>query len=663
MNTYKFNLNELETGENEKEFYGAEGISFTGQKKENGVILRLYQPYLAAYGMGERFNRVNQKGLTVKTEVFEKFCNQGQVSYCPIPFFFTDSGTGVYIDTLTVVDFSFKEHVEMQIVRDSKGELPEVYLFLGTPGEIIGSFSDVTGKPQVTPKWSLGPWMSANRWNTQEETKKQLALTEECGFPHTVLVLEAWSDEATFYRFNEHGEWENPEVMVRELKDHGIHLVLWQIPVLKRMNEGENHPVLDEDWEYAKAHGLCIKNKDGSCYQIPEDHWFPGSLLPDFSNPETVKWWFGKRQYLLSMGVDGFKTDGGEFILRDDVVSLEGLTGLELRNAYASMYVQAYAEFAGKDKVLFSRAGYTGQQRAPIQWAGDQMSTWEELRHVLTAGLSLGLSGVPLWGFDIGGFAGPLPEEELYERAVQMGTFTPIMQWHSEPVGGQFAELFPGSKGINDRSPWNISDFYEDKELLARLRFWFRLRMNLLPYLYHQSLLSGESGLPMMRHLAVEYPEDKEVLDKDDCFMLGDLLVAPVLEKGKESRSVYLPEGTWECLWPVKVMGTGGEPGKEIFTLEGGRAYEIWCGKDRIPVFLRSGGCISLNLGENHKLGSDVGNRVDGYQHLCFYPAGEEGEYTFRDDLGNEIWIQWKEGHIASKQISGTVPFEILGEL
>lgn len=661
MGNHRFDLNSLKAAEEEKEFYRAEGLVFSGRLSGDGALLRFCQPYRAVYGMGERFNRVNQKGLTVETEVFEKFCNQGEASYCPVPFFFTDLGAGVYVDTLTVVRFSFGDHTEIRIRRGSDGKLPQVYLFLGTPGEILGSFSEVTGKPRAVPKWSLGPWMSANRWHTQEETQEQLCLAKKLGFPHTVLVLEAWSDEATFYRFNEHGEWEDPEGLVRELKQEGLRLILWQIPVLKRMDQGENHPVLDEDWAYAQEHGLCIRKKDGTPYHIPEGHWFAGSLLPDFSNPDTVKWWFGKREYLLSMGVDGFKTDGGEFILTDDAVSCDGHSGLELRNAFASRYVQAYAEFIGKDRVLFSRAGYTGQQKMPIQWAGDQMSTWEELGHVLTAGLSIGLSGVPLWGFDIGGFAGFLPEEELYERAVQMAVFVPVMQWHSEPVGGQFAELFPGSKGINDRSPWNLAEFYGDAGLLDRLRFWFRLRMNLLPYLYHQCLLSCASGLPMMRHLVIEYPRDEKI--RDDCFMLGDLLVAPVLEKGQRIREVYLPEGEWECLWPVEAQKEEGSLQAGLTRLSGGSTYRIRCVPERIPVFLREGGCIALNLGEGCALGSDVGNSVDRYRQLCFYPSGREGKYRFRDDLGNEILIRWKDGQAAAERIAGAVDFRILDRI
>ena len=112
------------------------------------------------------------------------------------------------------------------------------------------------------------------------------------------------------------------------------------------------------------------------------------------------------------------------------------------------------------------------------------MSTWEELGHVLTAGLSIGLSGVPLWGFDIGGFAGPLPTLDLYRRATQLACFCPVMQWHSEPDGGQFRELMPGVEGNNERSPWNMAQAYQAPEFLEEMRFWHRLRVNLQPYLW-----------------------------------------------------------------------------------------------------------------------------------------------------------------------------------
>ena len=629
--------------------------------------------YQSIYGMGERFNRVNQKGLTVASEIIEKFCNQGDISYCPIPFFFTDHGFGVFVDTFTVTQFRFEEDIEISISRDSLGRWPVIYFFNGTPKDIIRAYSDITGRPSITPKWSFGPWMSANRWNTEEETINQLRLTEQNKIPHSVMVLEAWSDEATFYRFNEHGEWKNPELLVQQLLEKGIHLILWQIPVLKRMDHGLTHNILDMDWEYAIEHNLCIRNSDETPYTIPEDHWFGGSLLPDFTNPDTVKWWFDKREYLLDMGVAGFKTDGGEFVLSDDIITYDGQTGLEMRNRYASSYVEAYSNFVGKNRVIFSRAGFTGQQNYPMQWAGDQLSTWEEFVHILKAGLSIGLSGVPFWGFDIAGFAGPMPSIELYERATQLAVFVPVMQWHSEPSGGQFEELVSNAEGNNDRSPWNISKVYKDETLIERVGFHYNLRMNLLPYLYHQALISGENGQPMMKHLIFEYPEDANVYDIEDSFMLGDILIAPILKEGSRERIVYLPEGMWTGLWQMtaeteeadttksKVSIRGTED--DCLRLKGGRSYLIKCGKERIPAFIRDGGCLALNLGDDLKLGSNVGNQTSGYTNLCFYMAGEVGEYHFADDEENEIYLCWNNGSYKVNQMTGNINYKVLDKL
>lgn len=662
---YEYDLNSFQGAEYRVLLQTADGkltVYFAGQ--ENGCILVIEESYSAAYGMGERFNRVNQKGLDVEVKVLEQFCNQGSVSYCPIPFFFTDRGTGIYVDTLTVTRFSFGENrISVEITGDGNGKLPKAYYFKGTPQEILDAFTNLTGKCAVVPKWSLGPWMSANRWNTEEEVYRQLSLMERYELPHTVMVVEAWSDEATFYRFNDHGEWPNPEIMVEKMRKKGVHLVLWQIPVFKKMENGKRHPVLDADWEYAVKNGLCLKHADGSAYTIPNGHWFSGSMLPDFTNPETVKWWFEKREYLLKLGVDGFKTDGGEFVYEDDVISANGLTGMELKNAFAAQYVKAYREFAGKDRVLFSRAGYVGQQKYPIQWAGDQMSTWEEFRHVMSAGVSSGLSGIPLWSFDIGGFAGPMPEKELYERAVQTAVFVPVMQWHSEPVGGQFAELYPSSNGENDRSPWNIALFYNDDDLIRRLRFWFNLRMNLVPYLYQQCLTAARTGTPVMKHLVIEYPQDTKVFDVEDCFMVGDLLVAPVMERGKAERTVYLPEGIWNSLWELAVQGTDGSFTEGMCRLQGGREYLIRCGREKIPVFLRDGGCLACNLDDTLRLGSAVGNSVTEYRNLCFYPVGNAGSFDFEDDLGNRICMRWEEEQCMEKREAGDVPYRILRTL
>ncbi len=604
--------------------------------------------YKHAFGLGERFNGVNQKDRTVSVHVLEKFCNQGETSYCPIPFAFTDSGFGIFADTTVVTEFVFETaRICIRGKRHTDKTLPVLYLLWGTPQEIIPAYSRLTGKVPLPPKWAFGPWISANRWNTVAHVKEQLGFIEKHQFPTTALVLEAWSDETTFYiwngasyptsdgdrlfkanEFTFDSQWENPKQMIDTLHDKEIKLILWQVPVLKVLDQGVVCPQHENDRRYAIEHNLCVKNADGTPYTIPEGHWFSGGILPDFTNPETVDWWCGKRQYLLEMGVDGFKTDGGEFIYTDDARFYDGTTSTEMKNGYAKGYIKTYSDFIGDKRVLFSRAGFSGQHACPLQWAGDQESTWDELRAIFSAGLSAGLSGIVFWGFDIAGFAGALPSVELYERSTQLGVFCPIMQWHSEPAYGQFAEIMPAAGGINDRSPWNIAAFHGDKALIERLCFHYNLRMNLLPYLYMQARNCAQSGLPMMRHLAVNYPQDKAACAVEDEFMLGDLLIAPVLHEGATYRRVYLPDGAW----------------MELFTqieYAGGNSYEIACNQERIPVFAKIGCAIALNLDDSLTLGSPVGNVTTGYKNLCVLLCGPCGESHFVDELGNDFTVQW----------------------
>ena len=551
-------------------------------QKEEEAVLKLKKNYNAVYGLGERFNGVNQKGKRVHGEVIEKFCHQGEISYCPVQFFMTDAGFGFFTDTKTVVDYAFEEEISITLRKDHRGKFPKCFLLTGSTTEMLQEYVRRTGAVRRIPRWSLGIWMSANRWHTEKEVLEQVEEAEKLEFPGSVLVVEAWSDEATFYRFNEHGEWPHPEKMIQTLKEKGIHTVLWQIPVLKKMEKEKSHPVLKEDIEYAVKRDLCVKNQDGSLYRIPEEHWFSGSLLPDFSKKETRDWWFSKRQYLLDMGVDGFKTDGGEFVLTDEAEVEDGRTGKELRNAFAEDYIRAYEEFVGPERVLFSRAGYTGQQRFPIQWAGDQQSEWSELRGVLSAGLSAGLSGIVYWSFDIGGFAGPLPTAELYERATQLALFMPVMQWHSEPVGGQFAELMPSAGGINDRSPWNLARIYGDEEFLGNIRKLHNLRMNFLPYLAWEAERSAREGLPMARHLCLDYQEEPYNKCFEREFLLGDLLICPVVEEGMKEITVYLPKGKWYLVSSV-LFGNVQEE-KEVF-YEGSTFYVLPVKEHGFPSF------------------------------------------------------------------------------
>lgn len=624
------------------------------------VAITITLPYNAVFGMGERFDGVNQKGRTVVNEVVEKFCYQGNLTYCPAPFFFTDSGLGLYLDTAGSTTFEFGDSIAVTCPADC-----DIVLFCGTPSQIISEYTALFGKAKLPPKWAFGPWISANRWSTQQQVEQQLATLAEHDFPATVLVVEAWSDEATFYVFNgaqyrpvpdgkalqyedfdfSHSRhWQDPKGMVDKLHSNGLHLVLWQIPVYKKQGDDEQFCQQNAlDRADAIRRGLTVNIADGTPYTIPQGNWFAGSMIPDFTNALARESWFAKRQYLLDIGVDGFKTDGGEFIYSQDIVFSNGTRSQACKNLYAQSYTSAYSSFIGDSNVLFSRAGFSGQHTTPMHWGGDQQSTNDELCNVLGAGLSAALTGIPFWGFDIAGFAGPLPTLDLYRRATQLACFVPVMQWHSEPDGGQFKELMPGGEGNNERSPWNMAEVYSSPGFANEMRYWHRLRMNLLPYLYSTALDCTAQGTPMMRPLVYNWHDDADAVAVEDEFMLGDsLLVAPLLQENTMDRSLYLPQGQWYSLFS--------------HTCYSGRRSIRFVEEGRLPVFIADGKGLALNLDDTHSLGSAVGNAVDCYQCLHLLLAGQCGSYHFADDLGNNFTVHWQSGRIELDGIAVT-PF------
>lgn len=558
-----------------------------------GDKLTIHLNYNGAYGMGEKYDSLNQKGKTVINQVREKFCFQGDKTYCTTPFFWTDTGFGLYVDTCEVTTFAFREN-SIEVTLPEKAD---VVVFSGTPETMIREYMGLFGSAVLPPEWTMGIWVSANRWNTQKDVEDLLAKLKKYDFPASVVVLEAWSDEATFYIWKgakytpapngqalkyenfdfSDSPWPDPAKMIKDLHKAGLKLLLWQVPVYKKQGDDEVRSIQNDlDRKDAAERKLCVTMSDGTPYTIPKGNWFPDSMVPDFTNPETVKSWFARRQYLLDIGVDGFKTDGGEFIHRPDAQFHNGTTGKEGINRYARDYTQSYRDFVGSNGVIFSRAGFSGQHTVPCHWGGDQQSRNSELASVLKAGLSAAASGMIFWGFDLAGFAGPLPSPDLYRRATQMACFCPIMQWHSEPDGGQFRELMPGAEGNNERSPWNLEESYAVPGFMDEMRYWHKLHEKLRPYLWKTAQACVKDSKPFLRPLVYEYPNDAMVLNCQDAYLLGnDLLVAPLLEENAQSRKVYLPKGIWYDFF----SGT---------EYQGGQT--ITAGADRkIPVFTRNG--------------------------------------------------------------------------
>ncbi len=586
---------------------GADAPAFRGSARvrwlESGGYLTRFEasfeagPEEAFYGLGERFSGPNLRGERWDVRVYEEYKEQGRCSYLPVPFLVSSRAYGLWLDAAEPSDFDLSGDtctVTLEKLPAESATFPLNILVADRPYDVTAAFTRLTGDIEVPPAWAFGPWMSANTWNTQAKVEEAVRRTLTENVPATVLVLEAWSDESTFYIFNDAdyppsegrnalslkdfsfgGRWPDPKALIDACHAQGIKVLLWQIPVQKKLEEP--HAQHEADEAHMLQQGYGVQNEDGSPYRC-QGWWFTGGLVLDFTNPAARDWWFSKRRYLFDeLGIDGMKTDGGEHLWGRGLRAFDGSRGLELVNTYPNHYVGAYHDFVrertGGDGLTFSRAGYTGAQRFPGHWAGDENSTWSAFKASILAGLSAGLSGVSIWGWDIGGFSNEVPTPELYVRSAAMACFCPLMQYHSE--------LHSAAEN-RERTPWNVAERSGDPSALAVYRRYAKLRMLLLDYLHGEALELSAAGLPLMRYPALEYPENHDFLAADPyAYLFGrDLLVCPVVEKGATAREVRLPPGDWVDLW------SGAQ-------LSGPAVVVVPAPLETIPVFIRAG---SANL-------------------------------------------------------------------
>lgn len=545
----------------------------------------------AVVGLGERFHAVDQRGHAVDTKVFEQYRNQGTRTYLPVPFALVTggSGWGFWVETTRRCWFDVgASHPDLMVVEAALGEEPtfDLHLWEGSPQEVLSSFLDATGRPGAVPDWAFQPWMSSNEWNTQERVIAEVRRSLAEDIPVGVVVIEAWSDEGTMtifrdaayevhtdgsphrladFTFPPDGAWPDPVGMVDELHAEGVRVLLWQIPVITATAES---PQLSADRRALVDNGLAVLEADGTPYRN-RGWWFPEALLPDFTSPEAAAWWTEKRRYLLEeVGVDGFKTDGGEHAWGDELRFADGTRGDETNNRFPNLFASAYHDLirsTGREGVTFSRAGFTGAGRWPAHWAGDEASTWDAYRASITAGLTAGVSGVFVWGWDFAGFSGEIPDPELYLRSAAMACFCPVMQFHSE-----FNEH---RTPLRDRTPWNIAERYDAPHVIDVYRTFAKLRYRLVSHLSEELRLGIDEARPLMRPLCFDWPNDSAVWRYPLHYMLGrHLLVAPVTEPGATEWTVYIPDGEWVDAWSGEPVPVG--------------EVTVDAPIDRIPVFV-----------------------------------------------------------------------------
>jgi len=474
------------------------------------------------YGMGERYTNFVKNGQTV--EIWnEDGGTASEQTYKNVPFYVSNKGYGVFVANPGDVHFEIGSEKVERVQFSMETERLDYYILNGkTPKGTVQLYTELMGKPALPPAWSFGLWLTTSfTTNYDEETVTSFIQgMEDRDIPlHTFHFDCFWMKGYEWCNF----EWDpdtfsDPEGMLRRYKARGLKICVWINSYI-----GQKSKLFDEGME----RGYLIKKTDGSVYQI--DDWQAGKGIVDFTNPEACKWYQGKLDKLIDMGVDCFKTDFGERIPVKDIQYYDNSDPVKMHNYYAHLYNKTVFELLerrlGKDQaVLFARSSAAGGQQFPVHWGGDCTATYTSMAESLRGGLSLALAGYGFWSHDISGFE-QTASADVYKRWCAFG----LLSTHSRLHGS-----------TSYRVPWLFDD-----EACDVLRQFVKLKCRLMPYLFGQALKASDEGIPMMRPMILDFPKDLNCETLDRQYMLGDsLLVAPIFREDGVV-SYYLPEGRW----------------------------------------------------------------------------------------------------------------------
>ena len=475
------------------------------------------------YGLGEHFTPFVKNGQVI--DIWnEDGGTASEQAYKNIPFYMTNRGYGIFINHTGKVSLEIGTEVVDKVQISVPGEELEIFFIYGAnPREIIKRYTDFLGKPAKVPDWSFGLWLSTSFTTNYDEATVNSFLDgmAEREIPVSAFHFDCfWMKEFSWSDF----EWDSavfpdPAGLIKRLHGKGYRVCVWTNPYIAQMSS-----LFSE----AKEKGYLIKRPDGSVWQW--DLWQPGMAIVDFTNPDACSWYQSKLQQLIDIGVDSFKTDFGERI-PTDVIYSDGSDPVRMHNYYPYLYNKTVFELLerkpNRETVVFARSATAGCQKFPIHWGGDNESTFESMAGTLRGGLSMALSGFGYWSHDIGGFEGT-PNPDVFKRWVAFG----LLSSHSRLHGS-----------ASYRVPWLIDD-----EASVVTKFFTDLKISLMPYILKMSELVHTQGVPMMRPMMMEFPEDPNCLYLDRQYMLGDsLLVAPIFNSDGVA-DFYLPEGRWISL-------------------------------------------------------------------------------------------------------------------
>jgi alpha-D-xyloside xylohydrolase len=533
------------------------------------------------YGMGERFDTLDHAHTVVKNLSTDDSGVKGTSTYKPIPFFMSTTGYGLWVDTTGDATFDLNASERDDIVVDVAAAKLRIVLFAGPEfPEILEKFTALAGRATVPPYWAFAPWKARDYHQNDAQVKDDVDRNRELGLPASVILIDSpWATTYNDYKFNPK-QFADAAGMVKYIHAQGYKLVLWHTPWINSASDppkevgfaGKIAP-LAENYQFAADQGLFVRNPDGSPYV---GRWWKGmGSLIDFTNPKAKQWWQDQVRQAIAAGADGFKDDDGEGSFFGDVKFADGSDARVMRNKYSVLYNNAVEELIQKDLkgngVLLARSVTTGANGIGFLWGGDNEASFSPLNGlptVVTAGLGAGLSGMPLWAADLGGYeaTADTPNARLLERWTEYAAFSPIMEVMS-------------SKNIG---PWDfdLNGPTGSHEALDVYRKYAVLHMSLFPYRYAAAQEAAKTGMPLMRALVLEYQDDARARTVKDEYLFGpDFLVAPVVDEGTQ-RPVYLPPGEWVDYWT-------GKPAS------GGKVVVADAPADVIPVWVRAGAVIA----------------------------------------------------------------------
>lgn len=484
------------------------------------------------YGLGERFTPFVKNGQSVCIWNEDGGTSTEQ-SYKNIPFYLSNKGYGVFVNHTEKVEFEVATEHVAKVGFSVKGESLDYFLINGpSMKDVLVRYTDITGKPALPPQWTFGLWLSTSFTTDYDEETVMSFINGMIsrGIPLSVFHFDCcWMREFHWTDFVwDERVFPDPEGMLQRIKEKGVKICVWINPYV-----GQESVLFEEGME----NGYFLKRANGDVWQW--DMWQPGLAIVDFTNPDAVQWYQRKLEELLDIGVDCFKTDFGERI-PTDVVYYNNANPEKMHNYYTYLYNKTVYEVLlrhrGKEEaVLFARSATAGGQKFPVHWGGDCWSDYQSMEQSLRGGLSLTSSGFGFWSHDIGGFEST-STADVYKRWAAFGLLSTHSRLH-------------GSKSY--RVPWLY-----DEQAVEVVRFFTKLKLELLPYLYSNAYITSRTGIPMLRSMPLEFENDRNCRYLDKQYMLGEnLMVAPIFNE--EGKAVYyLPQGLWtNYLTGEKILG------------------------------------------------------------------------------------------------------------